>query len=96
MAGRIDAARELAGAGLIYILERPELAATFLGGSGLRAQDIRALSGTPELGLHVLDFLLEDDGRVLDAAEALQIRPQDLMSARVVIAGPGNYGWELG
>lgn len=87
-------ADDLAMAGLVYIAERPELVSTFLGATGLQAQDLRGMAGSPELGLHVLDFLLEDDSRVLDAAEALQIRPQDLMSARVAIAGPGSYGWE--
>ncbi len=94
MAQSADSAHDLAMAGLIYIVERPELAATFLGATGLQVQDLREMAGQPEMSLHVLDFLLEDDSRVLDAANELDVRPQDFLSARVVMAGPGSYGWE--
>ena len=89
-----SAARHPATAALLYILEQPDLASGFMNATGLRPDDLRALADTPELGLHVLDFLLEDDSRVVEAASSMSMRPQDLLAARTAIAGPGSYGWE--
>lgn len=87
-------ARDLAMSAAIYIFENAELTAAFLGASGLRAEDLRRTSGGGHLAQHALDFLLEDDSRVLAAAAALEVHPQDLMAARTVLAGPGSHGWE--
>lgn len=87
-------ARDLATSVMVYIVERPELVGALLAASGLRVEDLRDALRTPELGLSALDFIMEDDTRVLDAAEALAVRPQDLMSARIVLAGPGAHGWD--
>ena len=56
---------------------------------------MRRAAGDPDIALHVLDYLLEDDARVLDAAADLNIKPGDLMAARTALAGPGSYGWEV-
>lgn len=86
--------RELAMSAMIYVIERPQLAGAFLAGSGMQPEDLRQALQTPELAFHALDFLLEEDSRVLDAAEALAVRPRDLLAARTAVAGPGNHGWE--
>jgi hypothetical protein len=90
-----EAAQNLATSVLIHMAERPDLMAGFLEASGLNPQDLRKVSSDPEIALHVLDFLLEDDRRVLDAAADLTIPPGDLMQARTALAGPGSYGWEV-
>lgn len=64
-----QAAGDLASSALLYLLQTPELAAGFMGSTGLRPEDMRQLAGQPELAVHVLDYLLEDDARVIDAAE---------------------------
>lgn len=88
-------ARDLAMSALLHIAGQPELTTAFLAASGLRPQDLRGLAESPELAVHVLDFLLETDSRVVEAAEALSVGPQDLMAARVALAGPGSFGWEV-
>ena len=87
-------AENLAISVVLYVLERPELAAGFLGSSGLAAEDLRQVMKEPELSLHVLDYLLEDDSRVRDAAEALNLAPTEFLRVRTALAGPGNFGWE--
>ena len=67
----------------------------FLGATGLQPQDLRQAAGNPDIALHVLDYLLEDDQRVLEAAADLQVVPGDLLQARTALAGPGSYGWEI-
>lgn len=89
-----NAARDLAGSALLHIAGDPGLVSAFLGATGLQPGDLRAMAGGPDLPLHVLDFLLEDDSRVLEAASALAVRPQDLMAARTALSGPGSFGWD--
>lgn len=81
---------------LLYVLERPELAQGFLGASGLDPADLRRLAGTAQLGLPLLDYILDDDQRVLDAAEAMRLRPEDFLKQRMALEGPGGFGWEVG
>lgn len=96
MNARLQAALDLGMSAIVYVVERPTLLSSFMGATGLRAEDLRGIADSPELRLHALDFLLQDDAQVLDAAEALDVRPEDLMAARTAIAGPGSYGWEVG
>ncbi len=90
-----ESAQDLAMGVLLYMVERPELLGGFLGATGLQPQDLRQAAGNPEIALHVLDYLLEDDQRVLEAAADLQVVPGDLMQARTALAGPGSYGWDI-
>lgn len=89
-----EAARDLAMRALVHMSEYPEIIAGFLGSSGLQPDDLRGMIGDPQLALHVLDYLVEDDRRVLEAAEALAIPPGSFLQARTVLAGPGSHGWE--
>lgn len=89
-----ESAGELAISALLYVLQDPDLAGGFMGTTGLRPEDLRQLAGQPELAIHILDYLLEDDARVIDAAEALHVRAADFLAARTALAGPGSFGWE--
>lgn len=95
MAYSVEAARDLALSGLIWLSENPDLIAGFMAESGLRPQDLRRMSDDPDLAVHVLDYLLQDDARVLELSRSLGVRPEDLMSARTALAGPGSHGWDV-
>ncbi|RNF33384.1 DUF3572 domain-containing protein [Paracoccus methylarcula] len=88
------AAQELAVRALVHIAEHPDLASALLATSGLRPEALRQAARDPDFCVHVLDFLLEDDRRVLDFAQSLSIRPDEVLSARMALAGPGSFGWE--
>lgn len=90
-----EAAQDLAMAALIHLAGQSDLIAGFLGATGLEPGDLRQAAHSPDIALHVLDYLLEDDRRVLDAAAAMQVAPGDLMQARTALAGPGSHGWEI-
>ena len=94
MAYSQQAAGELAISALLHLLQNPELANGFMGSTGLRPEDLRHMATRPELAMHVLDYLLEDDSRVMDAADAMQVKAADFMAARTALAGPGSFGWE--
>ncbi|WP_374299234.1 DUF3572 family protein [Paracoccus sp. (in: a-proteobacteria)] len=90
-----ESAHELATTALLYLAEQPDLMAQFLAATGLQPQDLRKVASSPDLALHVLDYLLEDDRRVMDAAAGMQVAPGDLLHARTALAGPGSYGWQV-
>lgn len=87
-------ARDLAMQTLILLVDRPQDLAQFMDASGLRPADLRDIAGRPDIALYLLDFIVEDDARICSFAEALDLRPQDIMTARTALAGPGSYGWE--
>lgn len=90
-----QAARDLAAQALGFIAADPDLAETFLASSALRAEDLRALAAEPDFALHLLDFICEQDARVLDFAQFAGIPPTDVMAMRIALAGPGSHGWDL-
>lgn len=95
MTYRRESAQELATSAFLYLAGQPDLIEGFLGATGLQPQDLRRVATNPDMALHVLDYLLEDDRRVMDAAAGLGIAPGDLMQARTALAGPGSYGWQI-
>lgn len=82
-------------AALIHLAGQPDLIGGFLAATGLEPGDLRRAAQSPDIALHVLDYLLEDDRRVIEAAAALEVAPGDLMGARTALAGPGSHGWEV-
>lgn len=87
-------AKELATQALLFLSERPDMISGFLGSSGMRPEDLRQSVGSASFCISVLDFLLEDDRRVLDFAQNNGIRPEEVLTARTALAGPGSFGWE--
>lgn len=90
-----ESAHELATSVLLHLAGQPEVMGGFLEASGLDAQALRCIAADTDIALHLLDYLLEDDRRVLDAAGSLGIPPDDFLQARTALAGPGSYGWEV-
>lgn len=95
MAYTPEQAREMATEILLALAERPDDLAHFMGASGLEADDLRQLSQRPDIAVFLLDFVVESDERIHEFADALRLRPQDVMAARTALAGPGSYGWEM-
>lgn len=90
-----NAAHNLAMEALVHLAGEPDLIEGFLAATGLDPADLRRAAQSPDIALHVLDYLLEDDRRVLAAAAAMQVAPGELMRARTALAGPGSHGWEV-
>lgn len=79
---------------LFYLSGEPELLAQFLTDSGMAPQDIRSALMQAESCVALLDFIAQDDRRLVAFAQQAQIRPEDVMRLRTTLAGPGSYGWE--
>lgn len=94
MSYSVRAAEELALKALSHIAEHPELVSALFVSSGLDPETLREAARSPNFHTHLLDFLLEDDRRVLEFSQAVGIRPEEVLAARTVIGGPGSFGWE--
>lgn len=80
-------ARDIADAGFSHIAGDGELVAALLAQSGTDADGLRTMAARPEFAQFVLDFLLEQDQRVLDFAASAGINPQRVVMARAVLGG---------
>ncbi|QRZ12262.1 DUF3572 domain-containing protein [Paracoccus methylovorus] len=80
-------ARDIADAGFAHIAADPQLVGALLAQSGCDVAGLRAMAAQPEFPVFVLDFLLEQDQRVLDFAGSLRIAPQRVQMARAVLGG---------
>lgn len=80
-------ARDIADAGFAHIAGDPDLVMDLLAQSGSDVEGLRAMAARPEFAVFVLDFLLEQDQRVLGFAQAATIRPDRVQMARAVLGG---------
>ena len=80
-------ARDIADAGFGHIAADAELVSAFLAQSGSDAAGLRAMAARPEFAVFILDFLLEQDQRVLDFATSSGLRPERVQMARAVLGG---------
>ena len=80
-------ARDIADAGFSHIAADAELIEALLAQSGSDVAGLRAMAARPECAVFVLDFLLEQDQRVLDFAASAGIRPERVQMARAVLGG---------
>lgn len=90
-----DRARDLASDLLVYLAGQNELMQEFLAATGLSAADLPMMVREGNAAAPLLDFLAEDDARLIACAQALSLPPQELMAARTALAGPGSYGWSV-
>lgn len=95
MAMTTDAAMQIALNALVHLSHDPSDIGDFLQASGLDAQDLRLIASDPGVALHFLDFVLEDDTRVLQTAAGLNVAPREILTARTALSGPGSFGWEV-
>lgn len=80
-------ARAIAEAGFTFIAADPELVGALLAQTGADAGALRGVAAQPEFAGFVLDFLLENDRRVLDFAACENIAPGRVVMARAVLGG---------
>jgi hypothetical protein len=74
---------------LIWLAGRPEDLGAFLAAAGAGPADLRARAGDPEFLGFLLDFMLQEDARVLAFASNAGLPPETLARARATL--PGGY-----
>jgi len=83
-----EAAIQIAVAGLSYIAADQDEMDRFLSLTGLAAEDLREASKSQGFLVGVLDFFMGFEPTLLKFAEQADIAPQDIATARQVLAGP--------
>ncbi|WP_300029071.1 DUF3572 domain-containing protein [uncultured Roseobacter sp.] len=88
-----DSAETLALQVLGWLAGNDELLPVFLGSSGASREDLRAGAGDPAFLGSVLDFVMMDDAWVIAACDALTLRYDSLMQARMALPGGEQVNW---
>ncbi len=81
----LEFARELSGHALGFIAADHALVSALLNWSGMQVEDLRQAAGTPEFEQFLLEFLLQDDERVLAFAQSRSVKPEIVMQACEVL-----------
>lgn len=84
---RQDAAIALAIAALSFIASEPERLGRFLALTGIGPESIREAAREPDFLLGVLDHLAGDEALLIAFANENAIAPEEVASAREVLAG---------
>jgi len=83
----IESAEAIALQGLTFLAQEPARFLRFLKLTGLEPQDARALAGTPELGLAVLEHLAQDESLLLVFAASCAVAPASIGPAISLLRG---------
>lgn len=90
---RQDTAEILALQALTWLVGQEALVHEFLGSSGLSGADLARAATRPEMLAAVLDFLLEDDSRLLAFCAEAGVAPANPMAARALLPGGDVPHW---
>ncbi|WP_149140489.1 DUF3572 domain-containing protein [Gemmobacter caeruleus] len=90
---RQESAETLALQVLGWLLGQDERLGQFLAASGAAPQDLPQLAGDAVFLGAVLDFLLTEDGMVLDFAQSAGIAPEMPLMARAALPGGAGPHW---
>ncbi len=88
-----QAAQTLALNVLSWLLGQDELIGAFLNASGAQPQDMAALAQTPMFQGAVLDFLMEDDSRIMAFCDAHSMPYTAIQTARAALPGAQYTHW---
>jgi hypothetical protein len=88
-----DRAEALAATALGWIAADQDLLGALMATAGLDAADLRRRAGEAEFLGFVLDFVLEDDARVLAVAAEAGLAPESVAAARAALPGGDAPFW---
>lgn len=88
-----QAAQTLALTALTWVLGQDALVGAFLGASGAAPQDLAQLAQTPLFQGAVLDFLMEDDARIMAFCDAHNLPYTSVQTARTALPGAQYMHW---
>ncbi|MEX1662933.1 DUF3572 domain-containing protein [uncultured Thioclava sp.] len=86
-------AHVLAIRALGWLVSQETLIDGFLAHTGATQEDLRAQAGDPDFLCGVLDYILLNDQWVLDCAADLEVVPEELPGARMVLGRGDQRHW---
>ncbi|KEO60907.1 DUF3572 domain-containing protein [Thioclava indica] len=90
---RQETAHVLAIRALAWLVSQESLIDGFLAHTGASQDDLRAQAGDPDFLCGVLDYILLNDQWVLDCAADLEVIPEDVPGARMVLGRGDQRHW---
>ncbi len=78
---------------LSYIATDDDLFGAFLDQAGTNATDVKAQATDPGFLGFVLDFLMQEDARVIGFAESAGCAPEDIIRIRAALPGGDTPEW---
>ena len=90
---RRESAETLALQAFAWLLAQDELVGLFLNATGAGQGELAALAGDPVFLGAVLDFLLEDDARVIGFCDTAALPYTAVMQARAALPGGELPNW---
>ncbi|MEJ6394355.1 DUF3572 domain-containing protein [Gymnodinialimonas sp. 2305UL16-5] len=78
---------------LAWLAANDDLMPLFMGATGASAQDLKKNAANPVFLASVLDFVQMDDNWVIQAAEAVELRPDQIASVRAYLPGGDLPNW---
>jgi hypothetical protein len=88
-----QAAQTLALTALTWVLGQDDLVGAFLNASGAAPQDLAALAQTPLFQGAILDFLMEEDARIIAFCDAQNLPYTCIQDARNALPGAQYMHW---
>jgi len=85
----LESAEAMALQGLTFLAQEPARLLRFLKLTGLELQDARALAGTPELAIAVLEHLAQDESLLLVFAASCAVAPASIGLAISLLRSQG-------
>ena len=70
-----------------YFAAHPEALAGFLSYTGTGPAELKANINNPDFLASVLDYMMIDEPTLLDFAQSLDLNPQDIVKARLLLPG---------
>ena len=83
----VEGAKLLAIKALAYLAADADRLGRFLAQTGIGPEELRARAEDPDLLAGILDFLLSDDGMVVDFCRSLEVPPEAPAQARAQLPG---------
>lgn len=90
---RQESAQTLALQALTWLLDHPDMIGAFLNASGAGQGDLANLAGQPVFLGAVLDFLTEDDARVMAFCDQMGLPYTAPLQARLALPGAQHTHW---
>lgn len=88
-----QSAEIMALSALTWVLGQDELVGAFLNATGAAPQDLAALTQTPLFQAAILDFLMEDDTRIIAFCDAQSLPYTSVQTARAALPGAQYLHW---
>lgn len=83
----VKAGEFIALKGIEFFAQNPEALAGFFAHTGSGPSDLKANISNPLFLASILDYMMMDESVLLEFAQTMDLRPQDIVKARLMLPG---------